>query len=57
MTSVRSMAMSTSIAGGMEALRLGSSALMRSTVSITLAAGVLKAIRRTAGLPSKLPPV
>ena len=48
MVCVRSARMLTSIAGGIAACSRGSAALMRSTVSMTLAPGCLKMISRTA---------
>ena len=51
MVCVRSLRISTLSVGGMAARSRGSSALMRSTVSMTLAPGCLKTIRNTPRLP------
>ena len=48
---VRSLTMSTWIAGGSASSRRGSAALMRSTVSMTLAPGCLKMTRKMPRLP------
>ena len=52
MVCVRSLRMLILIAGGMEACRRGSSALIPSTVSMTLAPGCLKMTRKMPRLPS-----
>ena len=57
MVVVRSSATWRLIDGGIEASSVGSSARTLSTVSITLACGVLKTMTRMAGLPLNTPPV